>query len=131
VGRIDEIANRYVDKWAPLSPTGATYVGIAGHDNKLDDLSPDGYRARADLTRATLTELEAAEPDTEAERTAKEAMQERLGLDLARYEAGETTSEFLTYLRATGAWTASTAQVQSKAVGLVHLIAGSPEYQLI
>jgi uncharacterized protein (DUF1800 family) len=45
--------------------------------------------------------------------------------------AGETTSEFLTYLRATGAWTASTAQVQSKAVGLVHLIAGSPEYQLI
>jgi uncharacterized protein (DUF1800 family) len=42
-----------------------------------------------------------------------------------------TTSEFLTYLRATGAWTGSDAQVQSKAVGLVHLIGGSPEYQLI
>jgi uncharacterized protein (DUF1800 family) len=42
-----------------------------------------------------------------------------------------TTDELLTYLRATGAWTAATAQVQSKAVGLVHLIAGSPEYQLI
>jgi len=45
--------------------------------------------------------------------------------------ASATTGELLTYLRATGAWTASTAQVQSKAVGLVHLIAGSPEYQLI
>jgi uncharacterized protein (DUF1800 family) len=45
--------------------------------------------------------------------------------------ATATTDELLTYLRATGAWTASTAQVQSKAVGLVHLIAGSPEYQLI
>jgi uncharacterized protein (DUF1800 family) len=45
--------------------------------------------------------------------------------------ATATTNEFLTYLRATGAWTGSDAQVQSKAVGLVHLIGGSPEYQLI
>jgi uncharacterized protein (DUF1800 family) len=45
--------------------------------------------------------------------------------------ATATTNELLTYLRATGAWTASAAQVQSKAVGLVHLIGGSPEYQLI
>jgi uncharacterized protein (DUF1800 family) len=42
-----------------------------------------------------------------------------------------TTGELLTYLRATGAWTRSDAQIQSKAAGLVHLIAGSPEYQLI
>jgi uncharacterized protein (DUF1800 family) len=45
--------------------------------------------------------------------------------------ATATTSELLAYLRTTGAWTASAAQVQAKAVGLVHLIAGSPEYQLI
>ncbi|MEV4197994.1 DUF885 domain-containing protein [Micromonospora globbae] len=93
MGRIDELANRYVAEWAPLSPTGATYVGIAGYDDKLDDLSPEGYAARADLTRRTLADLDVTEPETEAERTAKEAMQERLGLDLARYEAGETTSE--------------------------------------
>ena len=36
-----------------------------------------------------------------------------------------------TYLRATGAWTGSDAQLQAKAPGLVHLIAGSPEYQLV
>jgi uncharacterized protein (DUF1800 family) len=42
-----------------------------------------------------------------------------------------TTGDLLNYLRATGAWTRTDTQVQSKAVGLVHLIAGSPEYQLI
>jgi uncharacterized protein (DUF1800 family) len=41
------------------------------------------------------------------------------------------TAELMTYLRATGAWTGSDAQLQSKASGLVHLIAGSPEYQFV
>ena len=40
-------------------------------------------------------------------------------------------SEWSTYLRATGAWTGSDAQLQAKASGLVHLIAGSPEYQFV
>jgi uncharacterized protein (DUF1800 family) len=40
------------------------------------------------------------------------------------------TGELSNYLRATGAWTGSDAQLQAKAPGLVHLIAGSPEYQL-
>jgi uncharacterized protein (DUF1800 family) len=41
------------------------------------------------------------------------------------------TAELSTYLRATGAWTGSDAQLQAKAPGIVHLIAGSPEYQLV
>ncbi len=41
------------------------------------------------------------------------------------------TGELAAYLRATGAWTGSDAQLQAKAPGLVHLIAGSPEYQLV
>ena len=41
------------------------------------------------------------------------------------------TSELTSYVRATGAWTGSDAQVQAKAAGLVHLIAGSAEYQLV
>ncbi|QOC89831.1 DUF885 domain-containing protein [Micromonospora craniellae] len=93
MGRIDDLANRYVADWAALSPAGATMVGISGHDDQLDDLSPDGYAARADLSRRTLAELDAIEPESEAERTAQEAMQERLGLDLARYDTGETSSE--------------------------------------
>jgi uncharacterized protein (DUF1800 family) len=39
-------------------------------------------------------------------------------------------AELGNYLRATGAWTGSDAQLQAKSSGLVHLIVGSPEYQL-
>jgi uncharacterized protein (DUF1800 family) len=44
---------------------------------------------------------------------------------------GAVSAELLSYLRATGPWTGSDAQVQLKSAGLVHLIAGSPEYQLV
>ena len=90
---IDDIANRYVDEWAALDPVGATFVGVEGHDDRLTDLSPEGYAARADLDRRTLAEVDAVEPATERERVAKEAMQERIGLTLELYDAGETTSE--------------------------------------
>ena len=39
--------------------------------------------------------------------------------------------ELHTYLRAGGAWTGSTAQLQTKAAGLSRLIVGSAEYQLV
>ncbi len=93
MGRINELADRYVDDWARLNPTGATYAGIKGYDDQLGDFSPDGFAAQAELNRRTLAALDAVEPDSEAERTAREAMRERLGLELERYEAGETTSE--------------------------------------
>jgi uncharacterized protein (DUF885 family) len=93
VGRIDDLANRYVAEWAPLNPVGATYAGIPGHGDKLTDLSPEGFAARAELARRTLVELRAIEPADERERTAAEAMTERLTRELARYDAGETTSE--------------------------------------
>jgi uncharacterized protein (DUF1800 family) len=41
------------------------------------------------------------------------------------------TSELTSYLRATGAWTGSPAQLQAKVPGLVHLIAGTAEYQFV
>ena len=90
---IDDIANRYVDEWAALDPIGATFVGVEGRDDRLTDLSPEGYATRADLDRRTLAEVDAVEPANERERVAKEAMQERLGLTLEMYDAGETTSE--------------------------------------
>ncbi|WP_199510137.1 DUF885 domain-containing protein [Nucisporomicrobium flavum] len=93
MGQIDDLANRYVDEWAPLNPTGATFIGVPGHDHELDDLSPEGFGAQADLVRRTLAELDPIDPETEAENVAKDAMQERLGLDLARYESGDTASE--------------------------------------
>ena len=93
MGHVDDIANSYVDEWAPLDPIGATYVGIAGYDDRLTELSPEGYAALAELDRRTLAQLDQVTPADEGERVAKEAMQERLGLALEMYDAGLTTSE--------------------------------------
>ena len=93
VGQIDEIADRYVDEWAPLDPIEATNAGIAGHDDRLTDLSPEGYAALADLNRRTLAQLAVVAPADERERVAKDAMHERLGASLEMYDAGATTSE--------------------------------------
>ncbi|GIM95090.1 DUF885 domain-containing protein [Paractinoplanes toevensis] len=92
MGRIDDLADRYVEDWAELNPTGATYIGIAGHDDKTDDLSPEGFEAQAELTRRTLNELDVIEPEHESEQVAKDAMMERLGLELATYDAGHSKS---------------------------------------
>jgi uncharacterized protein (DUF1800 family) len=52
------------------------------------------------------------------------------GLPTADLDA-TVRSELLNYLRATTAWTGSTTQLQAKTSGLVHLVAGSPEYQFV
>ncbi|MFC7530324.1 DUF885 domain-containing protein [Actinoplanes sp. GCM10030250] len=93
MGRIDELANRYVDEWAELNPTGATAVGISGHDDRTDDLSPEGFAAQAELLRRTINDLDVIEPGHESEQVAKEAMLERLGLELARLDAGYAATE--------------------------------------
>jgi uncharacterized protein (DUF885 family) len=93
VGHIDTIANSYVDQWADLDPIGATFVGIAGRDDRLTELSPEGYAALAELDRRTLAQLDSITPADESERVAQEAMQERLGLNLEMYDAGAITSD--------------------------------------
>jgi uncharacterized protein (DUF885 family) len=90
---IDEIADRYVERAAELDPVGATAVGVAGFDDRMPDLSPAGFAARADLDRATVTALGEAVATGERERVAKAAMLERLGLAVERYDAGDVTSE--------------------------------------
>ncbi|MEU4618384.1 DUF885 domain-containing protein [Actinoplanes sp. NPDC023801] len=93
MGHIDELANRYVDEWAALNPTGATAAGITGHDDKTDDLSPEGFAAQAELIRRTVNELDVIEPEHESEQVAKDAMMERLGLQLAQYDAGYVSTD--------------------------------------
>ncbi|GIF11292.1 DUF885 domain-containing protein [Actinoplanes teichomyceticus] len=93
MGQIDELANRYVDEWAELNPTGATAAGISGYDDKTDDLSPEGFAARAQLVRRTVNDLDLLEPEHESEQVAKDAMMERLGLELARHDAGYTATD--------------------------------------
>jgi hypothetical protein len=63
VGQIDELANRYVDEWAALNPTGATALGVTGFEDKTDDLSPEGFAAQAELIRRTVNDLDVIEPE--------------------------------------------------------------------
>ncbi|MFI5839374.1 DUF885 domain-containing protein [Catenuloplanes sp. NPDC051500] len=93
MGHIDDLAERYVEEWAPLNPIGATHLGIDGYDDQFDDLTPDGYAAQADLDRRTVATLHATPAGSPDEEVGREAMIERLELSLARHEAGETASQ--------------------------------------
>jgi len=89
---VDELADAFVDEYAALSPNDATYLGIAGHDDRLTDYSPAGFAARDALVRRTLATLAQLAPVDDREAVAREAMIERLGLQAEEYAAGMTQS---------------------------------------
>ncbi len=93
MSHVDEIADRYVERAAALNPIEATYSGVTGFDDRMPDLSPEGFRARADLDRETVAALNAVAAADSAEQVAKDAMLERLGLAVEFYDAGEATSD--------------------------------------
>ena len=84
-----EIADRYVERVAALSPVAATALGVAGHDHEMTDYSPEGAAASAELDRHTISELDAAPVDDERDRIAREAMLEALRLNLDLFDARE------------------------------------------
>jgi uncharacterized protein (DUF885 family) len=90
---LDAIAEAYLEDWCALDPLAATEMGVAGHEDRLTDLSPDGFAARAELTRRARSAAEAAAPVDERERVAREAFLERLGLQVEMDDARVPQSE--------------------------------------
>jgi uncharacterized protein (DUF885 family) len=84
---VDAIAEAYVADYCELDPVAATGIGVAGHDDRLTDLSPDGFEARAELARKALAAAESATPVDEREQVAKDAFLERLGLEVELADA--------------------------------------------
>ncbi len=84
---VDAIADGYLEDYCALDPLAATGMGVAGHEHEMTDLSPDGYAARAELTRRALAAARAATPSDEREQVAKDAFLERLGLQAEMDEA--------------------------------------------
>lgn len=84
--QVDQISDRFVDDYAALEPIAATYFGYAGYDDKLPDLTPDGFAAREELGRAALAAMQATTPVDEREQSAKESFVERLTVTLAQYD---------------------------------------------
>ena len=85
-----ELSDRYVSSLAAISPITATFLGIPGYDNKLDDFSLTGSERRADLVRRTLQDLSALEPADDIDRIAKDVMGERLRSELALHDSNES-----------------------------------------
>ena len=85
---VDRIAERYFDAAVALSPINATYLGVPGGEEDLDDLSPAGNAAASQLRRGALAELASAAPADDVDRVTVAAMTERLQLAEDRYAAG-------------------------------------------
>ncbi len=89
MSQIFDIADQYVEKVAEMSPLSATYMGVPGHDHRMNDFSPEAAEAEAELDRATLNELETAPVQGDYDRIAREAMMDSLRLSLDRHDADE------------------------------------------
>jgi uncharacterized protein (DUF885 family) len=85
---VDRIADSFLAELVVLSPITATYLGIPGHEEDLDDFSPAGHQAHAELRRRTLDELDRAKPADDIDRVTLAAMRERLGLAEETHRAG-------------------------------------------
>jgi uncharacterized protein (DUF885 family) len=85
---VDRIANGYLDAVVELSPITATYMGIAGHEQDLDDFSPSGHAALSALRAQTLGALAQATAVDDIDQVTLAAMNERLGLAEETYAAG-------------------------------------------
>ncbi len=104
---VHEIADRYIEQMAASDPISATDWGVAGHDDRLPDLSPTGLEEQAEIEREALLALAGAPRESQEDRIAVEVMEERLRARLEMREAGE---DYLS-LRALGSPPSSVRQV--------------------
>lgn len=86
---IDAIAEGYVDALVEYSPLTATGLGIPGQDHLVDDLSPRARASWAQVERDTLTRLASSTPVDVTDEVTVAAMQDRLGLSVESFEAGD------------------------------------------
>jgi uncharacterized protein (DUF885 family) len=86
---INELSNRLVTELCRLSPMIAIWEGRSEPgDTRLDDLSPDGLGALRELAQRTAADVSAAPSTGAADAVAREAILERLGLELDKFDSG-------------------------------------------
>src|SRR6188474_742127 len=88
----DEVAEQFVVDMAAADPILATFAGIAGHEDRLPDLTPDGYAAREELLRQARAEMQRTAPSDDRERVAQSSFVERADTELALSEAHQPQS---------------------------------------
>ena len=86
---IDALCDQFVEDYAALDPSSATVFGVAGHDDRLTDLSPDRVRRpRRARARAPSMPSRPPTPVDEREAVARDAFLERHRLELELEAAG-------------------------------------------
>jgi uncharacterized protein (DUF885 family) len=84
-----EIADRLTESYADLCPILATTSGVAGRDDRWDDLSPDGEAAKADLRASAIRELsEHLDHEDPVQAHAAKVLVSYLGTLNDRYQSG-------------------------------------------
>lgn len=86
---IFQLADDYVAESAALDPCSATGRGIPGFDHLMTDYSPDGVSERAEHVRRTRAALQGMEVTNDADRLARDYIDERFDVTLASHDAGE------------------------------------------
>ena len=89
---VDAVAEAHMRETLKQSPEFATISGLGTDPESarhLDDYSPAGIAARAELARATLAQLDTVTPTDDVDRVTIAAMRERLGVQLDYVETGE------------------------------------------
>jgi uncharacterized protein (DUF885 family) len=87
--QVRALSDEYVERAAALDPVGATSRGIAGHDDRMTDYSPDGIEARLAHDRDTRKRLADVVPETDLDRIAAAVLADRLDSSIDAAEAGE------------------------------------------
>jgi uncharacterized protein (DUF885 family) len=77
---VDAAAERHLDEHVALDPIAATYIGVAGYDDRLPDFSPAWWQSISDLRRHTLAELDRLEPVDRTDRITIAALRDELTL---------------------------------------------------
>ena len=85
---IDKLCEDWVQTIAQMSPSFATYAGIPGGDDKMDDSSPEAQAEWNRLERETLSKLNQLAPVDKVDEVTKDALKSKLELGIEQYEAG-------------------------------------------
>jgi len=77
---IADLADRYWDFYLEWHPLEATYLGEEGHDDRLEDITPQGRQARRDMAGRLVDELASIDADAlgHADRLTVLALQQAL-----------------------------------------------------
>lgn len=90
---LDAVAETHLERTLRLQPALALALGAPDVAPGMGDRSPAGLAAVADVARATLAAVEVTAPVDDVDRVTAAALRERLGLEVALHDAGETLGD--------------------------------------